>query len=708
MRGVATGRAVGESWLRAYAGVLFSSSPKLGAWLALLTFFSPSAALAGVLALLCATGWARLLRLPAYGEPHLINSLLCGLVLGAFYALDRSLLVWIALLTLVVTLLSSWLAALLWQYGKLPLLSLPFVLACWLIVLANPASATLHLWHTPFTGVADTLSWPWADEFFTALGWLLLVPYPLAGLLIFMGLLLYSRYLAALAVSGFIAGQLALHLFARSDAILIGFNFMLAAMALGGIFAIPSRKSFALALAGGAMAAFLAMALGNVLRAWQLPLLTLPFILAVYLWLGALSQRLPKESSALILLLDAPSSPEQSYENWRLAKVRGIGELGSVALSLPFFGEWQVTQGFDGEYTHQHAWRHALDFEILENGERAPDEYSALEAYYCFGAPLLAPVDGHIAALRNDLPDMHPGQADTKNNWGNFVLIAMHYGGHVLLAHLQQGSVKVQVGEAVSMGQVIAHCGSSGRAPAPHLHLHVQQSPLLGQPTQAFHLSNVLLRGDQGQREFRLSHQAQQGDRLAAAPRDERLAYALRLAPEQRLYYRVNDREFHSLRSELTLLGQARLCAENGASAAFESTPAALGFYDRRGGRSALLDVWLLALGLTPYSGAADCWHDRPAMALWPLTRVQRLLLAALYPLGAACHSTYRRQWDAQSQAWLQSGEHCFRLMPGVIWRAQTRAWITAGQGVSRIELDAGQSTLFAQLDFSHLDGASQ
>ncbi len=42
------------------------------------------------------------------------------------------------------------------------------------------------------------------------------------------------------------------------------------------------------------------------------------------------------------------------------------------------------------------------------------------------------------------------------------------------MAHLKKGSVRVKVGDVVSVGQEIARCGNSGNTSQPHLHIQVQ------------------------------------------------------------------------------------------------------------------------------------------------------------------------------------------------------------------------------------------
>jgi len=75
------------------------------------------------------------------------------------------------------------------------------------------------------------------------------------------------------------------------------------------------------------------------------------------------------------------------------------------------------------------------------------------------------------------------GQVNPQNNWGN-VIIIWHYGNYYsALCHLKKGTVKVNEGEIVRRGQIIAMVGNSGRSPVPHLHFQAQISAEIGAPT---------------------------------------------------------------------------------------------------------------------------------------------------------------------------------------------------------------------------------
>ena len=60
---------------------------------------------------------------------------------------------------------------------------------------------------------------------------------------------------------------------------------------------------------------------------------------------------------------------------------------------------------------------------------------------------------------------------------GNFVILDIGGGAFVLLAHMQPGSVHVHAGDRMKRGDVLGKVGKTGNSEAPHLHLHVMDSP---------------------------------------------------------------------------------------------------------------------------------------------------------------------------------------------------------------------------------------
>jgi murein DD-endopeptidase MepM/ murein hydrolase activator NlpD len=107
-------------------------------------------------------------------------------------------------------------------------------------------------------------------------------------------------------------------------------------------------------------------------------------------------------------------------------------------------------------------------------------------AYVMFGDRVLAPCGGAVAGAADGAPDMPPPQPDRAHMAGNYVLLDCA-GVHVLLGHLQRGSVAVRSGQTVRTGEVLGLVGNSGNTGEPHLHIHAQRpgssaEPMSGEP----------------------------------------------------------------------------------------------------------------------------------------------------------------------------------------------------------------------------------
>jgi D-alanyl-D-alanine carboxypeptidase len=107
-------------------------------------------------------------------------------------------------------------------------------------------------------------------------------------------------------------------------------------------------------------------------------------------------------------------------------------------------------------------------------------------AYEIYGNEVYAPCDGEVIASRSDRPDMPVPLMDVEVIEGNHVLLRC---GDVdlLLAHLVPGSVRVEPGDTVSAGRLLARVGNSGNSSEPHLHVSAQRpgsatQPLSGEP----------------------------------------------------------------------------------------------------------------------------------------------------------------------------------------------------------------------------------
>ncbi|MDX1810373.1 MAG: urea transporter [Gammaproteobacteria bacterium] len=680
-----------QQLLKAYAWILFIDSPYVGGIFLCLSFWQPNIGLAGLIAALTATLLVHKLKF-AYRDSgvHIFNAILVGLSVGAFYLLDGSVVLLIIISAALCVFLTVMLINIFSKFGTLPVLTAPFVIVAITTAFAAKTFANISNF---LPQASDYGNWLPAglENFFTALGSILFLPYPLVGAVIFAGIFWRSRYLAFLCIGGFLVGfQVYQHFTAAeyaSLAIYNGFNFSLTAMALGAIYVVPGISSFTIALAGAAMAAVVASAAQSFMALYNLPVMATPFILTTLTLLSALNTR--QSLSPPWLQLSNPDLPEKHYERARIAKYR-IGSMHSVPLVAPFFGTWHIYQGFNGKHTHQPPWQHALDFIMLEDKKSFRSEGKYLEDYYCYGLPVKSPVYGTVARTYDKLPDNIPGEVDLKNNWGNFILIRLETGLFVLLAHLKQNSITVKENEHVEPGKVLASCGNSGRSPQPHLHLQVQNTAVLGSPTFPFHLTSINVKSKNNLSEFKLVAIPEEEDAVTPLEADAALALAMHLPVGRSLCY-----EYHApkakpkqrkLQVTLSLYGEFRLVSDSGASAAFLESNGMLAFYDRRGPHDHFFDMFLLALGLTPFSASVTNWQDSPSAHLLPATPLQKIILATFYPLGTGLHSQYTRNKDEENAHWQQNGKHSLQL--GMTKIQLNTAAIISRRGCEQLELN--------------------
>ena len=119
--------------------------------------------------------------------------------------------------------------------------------------------------------------------------------------------------------------------------------------------------------------------------------------------------------------------------------------------------------------------RFAIDFiELPPNGALARDRAARLPTSNGFGADVLAVADGIIAAAVDGVADHAPQPVPADIAAGNHISIDLGGGRFAFYEHLQRGSVRVNTGQRVRRGEVIAKLGASGSTSiGPHLHFHV-------------------------------------------------------------------------------------------------------------------------------------------------------------------------------------------------------------------------------------------
>lgn len=688
--------------LKAYAWILFIDHPAVGAIFLVSTFWYPNVGISGLIAVIIAQLTVHFFKFTFRKSGlHIFNAMLVGLSLGAFYQLDGNLLLLIIICAVLTVFVTVMLMNLYLKLGTLPVLTTPFVLVAITTAFAANSYGNLskymdiivpvHIWF------GENI-----DAFFISLGSIFFTPHPLVGCFIFLAIFWRSRYLALLCVTGFIVGfSLYTHFSATNHpelAIFNGFNFSLTAMALGAIYTVPGKISFAIAIIGAAIAALITAAAQSFMALYGLPVMAIPFLLTTLTILSALSAR--QSLSPPWLRLNNPDLPERHYERARIATAR-MGNIDSVPMLAPFFGSWKVYQGFNGRHTHQPPWQYALDFIMTEENKSYQDKGYALEDYFCFGLPVVSPVYGKVVRTNNNLSDNIPGEVDVKNNWGNFILIQLQSGLYVLLAHLKKNSIKVSENDDISPGQVIAACGNSGRSPQPHLHMQVQKSASLGSETYPFHITSIVLEQEK-QQEFKLTYRPEENDIIKPVDPSPELASPLHL-PVGRLlsyyFYTGNSKEPTSIQLSVTLslLGEFRLRSDSGANIAFQEANGMIAFFDRIGPPDQFLDMWALAMGITPFSDEIDQWNDSPSASLIPLSVLNNLIYKTLFPLGTGLRSIYSRNYNRTDKTWQQQGQHTLQLGINKI-TAETRAKLTPNKGCEFLELKIDDNYWTAEL----------
>lgn len=331
----------------------------------------------------------------------------------------------------------------------LPALSLPFVLSTWAMHAWVPAGTTLPPSVPPPTHVLEVL----ALLVFTSNAG--------SGGLLALAVTLHARRQAAvMAVSLPLLSWGIAHLFGSvADGALATLNMELTLVAVGVLF-LPGRVTVALSAILAALG--LTVVGGLLSKASGLPVLVAPFNVAT---LAALYvARRPARAAA-----DVAAPPEMAH---------------AVLLGPPFFGQWFVSQGPNGQPTHQGEGRYAWDFVVVDAEGRSHQGLGLrLDDYHAFGIPVRAPFEGTVACAVDGIEDNLPPFENRDDQWGNHVIIAHDSGVFVQVAHLQNGSVQPRVGERVALGQVVGRCGSSGRSLEPHIHVQAQSGGYAGAPS---------------------------------------------------------------------------------------------------------------------------------------------------------------------------------------------------------------------------------
>jgi len=496
--------------------MLFFSNNKFFASVVLLTtFFNPYTGLAGFIASLVAVLVAYFIgfsRDQVKSGLYTYSAVLVGLGMGTFYEFSAGFWILLALAAVLSVLLS---AAFIAKLGKsnLPALSLAFIFTLWVVILSSREFAVIGLtqrniyWLNEMyaTGGTDLIRLvQWFENlslpdvvtgYLRSLSAILFQSNIAAGIVLTIALLFFSRIALTLMIAGYAIAIVFIQLmdgYAGSvNYYNLGTNFMLVSVALGGFYIIPSVRSFFWSLITVPISYILVIALWKITYTWGLPVFSLPFCITVILFLYVLQLR--RTGGKMVLTPIQYYSPEENLYRYTNNKERVLNSFYYYHLSLPFMGEWTVSQGYNGSITHKGDWGKALDFVIADKEKKTYQGSGSLpEQFYCYNKPVLSPANGIVEEIIDYVDDNPVGGNNVLQNWGNTIVIKHAEGLYSKLSHLKKGTFKVAKGAYVKKGDIVAACGNSGRSPEPHLHFQVQATPYFDSKTTAYPLAYFL------------------------------------------------------------------------------------------------------------------------------------------------------------------------------------------------------------------------
>nr|MDA3824037.1 urea transporter [Bacteroidales bacterium] len=374
------------------------------------------------------------------------------------------------------------------------------------------------------------------------------------------------------------------------------FYYFLTSIALGGFFIIPSFRSYLWVVILIPLVAIVTISLHTIFLELKLPVYSLPFNMVVLLFIYILKFR-PEYSYSLTEAYYQYNSPEKNLyiflnnaERFRHKEFRPI--------KLPFFGAWDISQGHNGEHTHKDMWRHAWDFVILnKDGKQFKNTGDFHEDYFCFGKPVIAPDEGTVDFVVNDIEDNIIGEVNLQDNWGNTIIIKHDDNVYTKLCHLKKGSVKVMEGDKVKYGQVLAQCGNSGRSPYPHLHFQVQEFQFVGSATIDYPISNYVLH-QKNTFLFNTNKRPQKDDKVSNIEVNPLLRNAFHFTPGEILSYDVKGfKNIKKVQWEVKVnpYNESYMeCSKSGAIAYFEQDENLFHFTYFEGSKNCLLYYFFL------------------------------------------------------------------------------------------------------------------
>ena len=659
-----------------YGQVFFSDQRLFAGILMVVTFFDLYAGLLGLLSVIITNlaGFLlgfdkKIISKGVFG----FNSLLVGLGLGVYFEPDLYLLLIIVMAAILTLLIAVSLQGVIGKYA-LPYLSIPFLLSIWVMTLATKefdalgiSERGIYTFNDLYTIGGDPLVrvYEWWNNlplpkslrvYFISLGAILFQYNLLSGIILAIGLLLFSRISFSLSLIGFYTAYLFYEIIGANISELsysyIGFNYILSSIAIGGFFIIPSKRSYFWVVLLIPIVAMITISLSRVFAIFNLPIYSLPFNLVVLLFLYALKFRI-KPSVRLSEVVIQHNSPEKNLYAFHNDVIR-FRQHEQKPVKLPFLGTWTVSQGHDGEHTHKNEFRHAWDFVITDTEDKQfMSSGDLLTDYFCYDKMILAPADGTVEYVVDHIPDNVVGEVNLKENWGNTVIVKHDNHLYTSLSHLKEGSIKVKEGDTIREGEKIGRCGNSGRSPYPHLHFQIQETPYIGSVTIEYPISYHILHQEDNfdLKSFKIP---EQGDLVSNIERNDLLYQAFHFIPGKRFHFDVNmngELKESSWEVNTDPYNNSYIrCQESGALAYFNNDGNLLFFTHFSGSKKCLLYYFFMA----SFQIQQGFYQDLSITDNYPLNLIFRQPLLSLQDLVAPFRIFLRSEYRCTYQ-WIDS-----------------------------------------------------
>ena len=622
--------------LNSYSQIFFSESKIFAAILILVSFIDVWAGAAGLVAVLTVNILAYVM---GYDKTSIkkghygFNALLVGLGTGLSFAPSIELLMVVFFVSIFTLFITIAIQGFLSKYG-LPFLSIPFLFGIWAILLSTNNFTALGLSERgiytynelyAFGGNALVNFYDWFSNlnlpdslriYFLSLGAIFFQNNILAGILISIGLIYYSRIAFSLSVIGFFAAFMFYKFigadFSELGYTFIGFNYILTAIAIGSYFFLASWKSYLWTILLLPVTVIITAGLAQIFDIWLLSIYSLPFNIIVILFIYVLKLRTTKKQYLTDYFVKQ-SNPEKTIYVNKTAIEENKSKL-FFPVSLPFWGEWSVMQAQDGEYTHKNDWKHAWDFIIIDkNKKQYKNDGNVVEDYFCYGKSIIAPADGIVSDIFDGIDDNKIGEINTIKNWGNSIVIKHTNLLYSQISHIKKDSFKVKNGDFVKKGDVLAVVGNSGHSPYPHMHFQLQATPYVGSKTLDYPLFNYIVKNDDKKKLITFS-KPELNQNIVSAKADEILQNAFNFIPGQKIQSQIeinNIKEVYTWEVYKNYLNQTYLyCHKTKSTAYYVSDDAGFYFTNYYGNKKTPLFLFYKSLYSVKKSYCDGIQHD--------------------------------------------------------------------------------------------------